>query len=101
MNLTRLCMGPTVPIFYLATKYLQILISSISQERPTIAESMKKDFCMDDYMTGSDILEEALMLQRTTRNLLASAELPLRKYESNSSEFLSAIYDTFVEFTNE
>ncbi|XP_011170390.1 uncharacterized protein LOC105203311 [Solenopsis invicta] len=43
---------------------------------------------MDDVLTGSDKLEEAISLQRQLTDLLAKGQFPLRKWRSNDDRIL-------------
>lgn len=90
----------TGPASYLATKCLQVVANEIEPDQPHAAAVIKQDFYMDDLMTGSNSIEEAKQLQSTVHRALASAKFPLRKYQSNSEEFLSALDPLLVEKTN-
>lgn len=52
---------------------------------------------MDDLLTGSKLLDEALELQHIIHYTLANAHFPLSKYMSNSTEFLSEIDSLLIE----
>lgn len=52
---------------------------------------------MDDLLTGASSLAEAVTKQKTIHSALAGAHFPLRKYISNSSQFLAKLDPSLVE----
>jgi len=83
-RLLRITYG-TVPASFMATQCLVTLAEEFEKEYPLASRSIKKDFYMDDLMTGSETEEGCLILQREISTILDSAKLPLRKWCSNSS----------------
>lgn len=63
------------------------------------AEPFFPNFVMDDLLTGAKTVKSAIELQQTIHDTLASAQFPLRKYMSNSSEFLAQLDSSLVEKT--
>ena len=90
----------TGPASYLATKCLQIISRELEISNPTAAKAINSNFYMDDLMTGANTVEEALHLQKTVHTALLGAGFPLRKYQSNSTEFLNNIDQTLIETLN-
>lgn len=90
----------TAPASYLATKCLQIIARSLQNTNPKAANAINSNFYMDDLMTGADTVEETIQLQRVVHSALLSAGLPLRKYQSNSTDFLSCIDSSLIETLN-
>ncbi|XP_055523061.1 uncharacterized protein LOC129717231 [Wyeomyia smithii] len=76
---------------YLATKSLQKLASEGEATHKAAARVIKKDFYVDDMLTGTDDLEEAKALAAEIIQLMNSAGFTLRKWNSNSAELLSTI----------
>ncbi len=87
------------PASYIATKCLQVLGSSVAVEFPEASRVICQDFVMDDLLTGAKNVKNAIELQRTIHDTLASAQFPLRKYMSNSSEFLAHLDSSLIEKT--
>ncbi|XP_058456975.1 uncharacterized protein LOC131434325 [Malaya genurostris] len=76
---------------YLATKCLQRLGSEGTQSHPTAARVVANDFYVDDLLTGTDSIEEGVILASALIDLTNSAGFNLRKWSSNSQELLSSI----------
>ncbi len=87
----------TSPASFIATKCLSILADEIEESNPHCAEVIRTDFYMDDLITGCDTIEEARGLQKAVSNQLSTAHFPLRKYSSNSPEFLQGLEPSLVE----
>lgn len=90
----------TAPASFIATKCLFILADSITKSEPQCADIIRKDFYMDDLLTGADSVPEAVRINQGVRETLLSAKFPLRKYISNSSEFIAALDPKLVESIN-
>lgn len=58
-----------------------------------VADCIRNNF----YVDGADTVEEAIKLQRAIHSRLASAGFMLRKYRSNSSEFLNMLDKSMTE----
>lgn len=76
---------------YLATKALQQLGEDNKNEFPNAAEVIKRDFYVDDIMSGSNDLNETIILQQQLISILGSGGFPLKKWASNSPELLSSV----------
>ncbi|XP_062541377.1 uncharacterized protein LOC134209407 [Armigeres subalbatus] len=76
---------------YLATKCLQRLGSEGETTHPVAAKTVKKDFYVDDLLTGTDKLDEGKALVADLIDLTNSAGLILRKWSSSSDELLSDV----------
>lgn len=83
-RLLRITYG-TAPASFMATQCLVALADEFEKEYPRTSKSIRKDFYMDDLMTGSETEEGCLRLHREIANILESAKLPLRKWCSNPS----------------
>jgi len=55
---------------------------------PLAQKALQSDFYMDDVLTGSEDLAEAIALQRQLMTLLGRGQFPLRKWRSNCKEVL-------------
>ncbi|XP_062704143.1 uncharacterized protein LOC134286534 [Aedes albopictus] len=76
---------------YLATKCLQRLGTEGAATHPAAAKTVKKDFYVDDALSGTDDLEEGRSLVSDLIDLTNSAGFILRKWSSNSAELLSNV----------
>ncbi|XP_038113822.1 uncharacterized protein LOC119767919 [Culex quinquefasciatus] len=73
---------------YLATKCLQRLAADGEARYPLAAKIVKQDFYVDDLLTGVDDLEEGMQLINEILELMESAGLSLRKWNSNCKQLL-------------
>lgn len=87
----------TVPASYLATKCLSVLGDSIQEENQNAATAIKSHSYMDDLMSGAENIESALNFKRVVHAKLLSAGFPLRKYQSNSNDFLKGLDSHVIE----
>ncbi|XP_065222295.1 uncharacterized protein LOC135846875 [Planococcus citri] len=87
----------TGPASNMATKCLEKVGDSIASTHPIESESIKKEFYMDNYMSGADDVDKALARQKIVHDTLLSFGMPLRKYASNSQEFLSKLEPSLIE----
>lgn len=76
---------------YLAVKSLQQLATEERRNFPQAAEVVKKDFYMDDGMSGFDTEEMCIKLCRDLKELLSRGKFELRKFVSNSTRVLESI----------
>ncbi|XP_065224341.1 uncharacterized protein LOC135848369 [Planococcus citri] len=87
----------TKPAAYIATRCLREVAKNLKERNPRAAKSIEDDFYIDDYTTGDDTVEGALELQNAVHQELKNYGFPLRKYQSNSEEFLSKLDSSLVE----
>lgn len=73
---------------YLAVKCLFYLAEEVESEHPCTSKIIKRDFYMDDLLTGSNSQEEILELQKSVTSVLRSAGFSLRKWLCNDDEIL-------------
>ncbi|XP_045449127.1 uncharacterized protein LOC123657649 [Melitaea cinxia] len=81
---------------YLATKCLVTLSDLASQDN--VKESIRHDFYVDDYLSGSSSISGAVELCKTVKTILKSAKFNLRKWQSNNSQILKEL--GCLEFNN-
>lgn len=89
-RLLRLTFG-TTPAPYLAVKTLQQAAEDEGQEYPVASEVIKKDFYIDDVMSGEDNVEKAIVTAQEVAGILKKAGFILSKWSSNSPEFMRSI----------
>lgn len=80
---------------FLATGCLQKLADEAQTERAR--DAIKNNFYVDDLLTGAQTISEALELQKEIHETLLSGGFKLRKYKSNSSDFLAQIDPDRIE----
>ncbi|XP_058827429.1 uncharacterized protein LOC131687365 [Topomyia yanbarensis] len=73
---------------YLATKCLRSLAEEGAEMHPEAAKVLKKDFYVDDMLSGVDDVEDGKKLIQQLVELLESARFSLRKWNSNNRELL-------------
>ncbi|XP_033608281.1 uncharacterized protein LOC117282501 [Cryptotermes secundus] len=76
---------------FLATRCLLQVVLDSQPTQPTAAEVIKNDFYVDDLLTGTDTVSEAIQLYDNVTSLLKSGGFPVRKWRSNSLDILEAI----------
>ena len=82
---------------YLAVKCLQQLSEDNRLTYPFAAEAARKNFYVDDLMKSSPDLPVAMETQRQLVEMCSSGRFPLRKWTSNSKEFLESIPEPIRE----
>ncbi|XP_029659414.1 uncharacterized protein LOC115233245 [Formica exsecta] len=68
---------------FLATRCLVELANEVKNQLPKIAEIIRKDFYVDDLLTGARTIEEATDVRRKISHVLKTASFKLRKWTSN------------------
>ncbi|XP_055604233.1 uncharacterized protein LOC129752485 [Uranotaenia lowii] len=76
---------------FLATRCLLKLAEDGLHSHPLASRIVKKDFYMDDALTGVDTPEEGKRAVRELSDLLSSVGFVLRKFNSNCEEILAEI----------
>jgi hypothetical protein len=76
---------------FLATRCLKKLADDNEQQYPRDTQVLNNDFYVDDLLSGTSTIEEAIDIQKELSSLLQTAGLTLRKWASNHSTFLDAI----------
>jgi len=89
-KLTNVTYGTTSASF-MATECLISLAETEQKRYPGNASAIRRDFYMDDLMTGAETIQECIQLQTQISNILSSAKFPLRKWCSNSDEILAHV----------
>lgn len=83
---------------FLATRTLLQLAQDESQNYP-LAASRINDIYMDDVLSGSNNMDDAIKLKGELIKMMASGGMQLRKFSSNSEEILDTIADDSKEQT--
>ena len=76
---------------YLATRCLVQLANESKGKFPYGAAALRKDFYVDDGLTGADTIHEAIRIQQQLIQILAGAGMKLKKWCSNHPKLLSGI----------
>lgn len=76
---------------YLAVRTLMKLAEDEGDRYPEAAKILREDFYVDDLMSGSDSLQQAIRNSQDLRALLHLGGFELKKWSSNSREFLETI----------
>lgn len=87
------------PASYLATRCL-LEISKFMSSNSLVSESIRRDFYMDNYMSGSSSLRKALELLCKVHEALYRYGFPLCKYQSNSKELLAKLDESLIDKRN-
>ncbi|XP_053968113.1 uncharacterized protein LOC128869560 [Anastrepha ludens] len=78
----------TKPAAFLAIRAMHQLAADESATYPIGAETVLRDFYVDDLITGGDSMAEVLNIKLQTTSLLTRGSFKLRKWCSNSPEIL-------------
>ena len=89
-ELTTITYG-TASAPFLATRCLHQLAIEEGQNFPRATEVLDRDFYVDDCISGSQTVEEAMAVQKELVQLLSMGGFLLRKWCSNEPQFLEAI----------
>lgn len=76
---------------YMAMRALKQLALDERAAYPTASQITLTDFYVDNIMTGSDNLDEALQMQRELIEMLKTAKMDLHKWGANHSQLLLSI----------
>lgn len=76
---------------FLATRCLQQLTIEFKGQYLLAEHALAKNFYVDDLMAGADSIDQAIQLKEELSALLALRGFNLRKWASNSQEFLSTL----------
>jgi hypothetical protein len=76
---------------FLATRALQELAKLESDSFPLASEVAKRDFYVDDLISGEATIQDALHIQSQLIGLTQAGAMKLRQWSSNSKELLEAI----------
>lgn len=74
---------------YLATKCLSSLADSVDNDQ--VKMSIKRDFYVDDYLSGGNTEESVIQTCKEVISTLSSAQFNLRKFKSNSNYIIQQI----------
>ena len=81
----------TSPASFLATRCLAQLAIDEEENHPNASQVLKRDFYVDDLLTGCSTIEETIQLQEELQILLERGGFELRKWCSNNDTILEAI----------
>lgn len=76
---------------YLAMRTIHQLVEDEGRNMPSASVALIEETYIDDVCSGGDSLENALKLKDNINDILNKGGFHLRKWSSNSSEFLSSI----------
>ncbi|XP_054745993.1 uncharacterized protein LOC129250388 [Anastrepha obliqua] len=77
---------------YLTIKVLHTLATDEEHDFPAASKILTESFYMDDCLHGAATVEDALNIQRHLQQLLQRGGFNLRKWMSNSTEFMRHLY---------
>lgn len=86
---------------YLATRTLNQLADDDGDMFPLAAPVVKKDFYVDDLLTGADTIEKLVEVNRQLTGLLNKGGFPLRKWSANHPAILAHVPETLQETATE
>lgn len=82
---------------YMAVKTMQQLADDEQQVFPRAAEVVRNDFYVDDCLSGTDTLREAIALKDELIGLMTAGGMRLIKWSSNSSDLSRTLPDDHIE----
>ncbi|XP_043064098.1 uncharacterized protein LOC122320088 [Drosophila ficusphila] len=78
----------TKPAAFLAIRAMQQLSYDEEAEFPLAAKIVRRDFYVDDLISGGDSIEEAAQIREQVKELLSKGHFPIRKWCSNEAAAL-------------
>ncbi|GFX94755.1 uncharacterized protein TNCV_1636171 [Trichonephila clavipes] len=77
-----------------------------NKDNPNLSRTLQEDIYMDDLLSGSDTSNNAISICKDIAHVLSTRGFHLRKWNSNSTEFLAQFsehssHDTRVEFSKD
>ncbi|KMQ88603.1 hypothetical protein RF55_11885 [Lasius niger] len=84
----------TTAASFLVIRCLEQLASECEEENPRIAKIIRRDFYVDDLLSGGESTEEIMSTAKEINKVLSGGCFELRKWNSNSSEFRERFMDT-------
>ncbi|GFR27851.1 uncharacterized protein TNCT_180301 [Trichonephila clavata] len=90
---------------FLATRCIKQIAFDI-KDNPSFSQILQEDIYMDDLLSGSDTPNNAISICKDIVHVLSTRGFHLRKWNSNSAEFLAQFsehssHDTRVEFSKD
>jgi len=79
----------TTPASFLVTACLNKLVDSEFKVHPEACIALKRDFCVDDFLSEASTVKDAMLSRNQLILLLKSAGFELRKWISNDPVLLS------------
>lgn len=76
---------------FLATRCLAELGNQIEEQLPDIANIIRRDFYVDDLLTGTETIEQTVYIRKNIAQVLDTAGFKLRKWASNDSAILDDV----------
>ena len=76
---------------YLVSQVLHQMAQDHGAEHPKAAQLIAQSFYVDDVLTGTDNIKDAIQLRQELNQLLAKGCMILRKWRTNSPELKSSI----------
>lgn len=98
-KLTRVTFG-TASAPYLATKALHQLAIDEEINFPIASTTTKLDYYIDDFLSGSDNLEESCEVYRQMTGLMKAGGFQLQKWASNNRDFEDYVQKTCCNSSN-
>lgn len=92
-NLNTVTYGTAVAL-YLAIRYLYQLADDCAQELHNVAKIIRKDFYVDDSVTGANSIEKAKSVVKQVSKVLATGGYNLRKWVSNHPCVIEEVKDS-------
>ncbi|XP_065224344.1 uncharacterized protein LOC135848372 [Planococcus citri] len=75
----------------------EVADTEVPEDEPEVKEAIKEMTYMDDILSGAENVQAAIVKAQKIHNALMKAQFPLRKYVSNSTEFLTSLAPELVE----
>ena len=82
----------TTPASFISTKCLDVVASKIEKTNPVAAQIIRNNFYMGDLICCHSTLQDAVEVRTAVHDALAAHGFILRKYSSNSDEFMDTVW---------
>ena len=85
---------------FLATRCLKQLVIDEGHAFPLAAQAVSNDFYVDDLISGTDTIENAVQLQVELDQLLKKGGFELRKWSSNEPKALQNVSEEYLDLSH-
>ncbi len=82
---------------FLATQVIRHLASQHTDSHPEASRAILECFYVDDFISGSETVEDAIRLREQLCDLLCLVKMTLRKWRTNHAGFRETIPDNLIE----
>lgn len=100
MRINRIVFGVS-PSWFLLMRFPIVAAKLYETEQPKTVQALRESLYVDDFISSSDNVNEALSVTTTAKEILSHAGMDLCKWMTNSSELRAKWIESGLEYTAE